>query len=527
MTHRAARRLTAALAAVVVVAGLAGCAPTGAAVATRARAFRPAPEVPPIERLGRWDGAGFQPVAAGSVRSGHLYVLVHGWAPGYRAAVERHRGPGVLLAWSPQAVDGQGERFFTSFFPLAAAITAADPGATVLGFSWIDDSATAASPLAAWRSEARTDLNGQRLAAALRAVVGPGFAVDGALHLMGHSHGAKVATVGAIASERAPVQLTLLDSPEDLLARLPGAANRLEGYLPLLPLGRGPGRTFVDSYFSIAGARYGDRPGLGAVVDTQLFPPRTSGSPSAEFTAAHEYPVGWYATSAAHLDAGVGLAWSPLVGTPPLCLVCSFRQRYPQTATTPPARELALVPAAGRARPALTTAPLDVTARLGPDAGRRPQGVVLDASGRRLWQVELDRHPNELALAFDVRFVDPAPGAQVAVWLDDRQVDATAADWVGATGTHAVVDTSALRPGRHTLTVVLAPPARRGRAVLGGFTTISRPGPAAAPADHPVGVTVAIVALVAWFVVGILIWVLHPRRRAARRAASVARAAER
>ena len=57
---------------------------------------------PPIDRLGRWNGTTFVPVTPGSIRGGDLYVLVHGWAPGYLAAVRRaHRtgaAPGLVPA---------------------------------------------------------------------------------------------------------------------------------------------------------------------------------------------------------------------------------------------------------------------------------------------------------------------------------------------------------------------------------------------------------------------------------------------
>ena len=146
--------------------------------------------------------------------------------------------PAPLLAWAPQAVNELGQGMFTEFVPLAAAIARDDPKATVLGFSWIDDSATALSPFDAWKSEANTDLNGQRLAAALGQVLAPTFpGRGGRIHLIGHSHGAKVATVAAIALERPPAQLTLLDSPENVLAQLPGRREPPRG-LPAAPVHR-------------------------------------------------------------------------------------------------------------------------------------------------------------------------------------------------------------------------------------------------------------------------------------------------
>src|SRR5262249_44624047 len=94
----------------------------------------PAPPVPPdapsdwadavqgncftnIQRLGRWTGGTtgvspgqdpsqyFQPVTPGSLGGGDspptIYVLAHGWAPGFRTAVENAGGD--ILWWGPNA----------------------------------------------------------------------------------------------------------------------------------------------------------------------------------------------------------------------------------------------------------------------------------------------------------------------------------------------------------------------------------------------------------------------------------------
>ncbi len=510
--------------AILSVLLLGGCTGSSDVPPDAATDFRPAAEVPPIERLGQWDGRRFTPVAAGSVTGGNVYVLVHGWAAGYRAAVERWRGPGPLLAWSPAAVDAQGERMFTSFFPLAAAITRDDPGATVLGFSWIDDSATAYSPFQAWRSEAKTDLNGQRLARGLGQVLAPGYdASGGRIHLIGHSHGAKVATVAAIALDRPPAQLTLLDSPEDVLARLPGAANHLEGYLPLLPIGTGPDDTFVDSYFSIAGERYGTFPALERVVDVQLLPAQYPLASIAGLIDRHAYPIDWYTKSADDLAADVGFAWSPLVGHPPDCLACNFGQDW----TTPegkvvPADELRLQRIAETGSRTRVRRRLEVQPLRGPITATRPDGIVLHSGGERLWQAEFDRAPDDLAIEFDDRFIAPAPGAQLALWLDGRQVSVTAADWSGATGHHAVVDVSDLDPGTHTLTAVVTP-GRNGRdasVILGGFEVVARPGHG--PDSEPLSVEakLALLALALFAILAVLAWFLRRgERRGERREA--------
>lgn len=502
-----------------------GCGTTAPSPAPGAAAFRPAPEVPPIERLGRWDRTTFEAVTPGSVRNGHLYVLVHGWAPGYLAAVQAYRGPGPLLAWSPQAVNAQDQPMYSDFNPLAAAITRADPAAIVLGFSWLDDAATARSPLVAWKSEARTDLNGQRLAAALGQVLAPTFTTGGGrIHLIGHSHGAKVATVAAIALDHPPEQLTLLDSPENDIAKLPGAANHLEGYLPLLPIGRVPGQTFVDSYFSLTGERYGGFAALENVVDVQLDPVQFKHLDVDDLIARHEYPVDWYTASVRDLAAGVGLAWSPLVGMPPTCLACFFRQAWARLGGgVDRAAELQLRPVAVTRTRHQIARHLEVAPLRGPSASRRPDGVVLGAPGTRLWQVSFDRAPDDLAIEFDDRFISPAAGAQLAVWLDDRHVFTTAPTWSGATGDHAVIDVGGLDSGPHTLTAVVTPPTKpesRAEVVLGGFTVTSQPGIAAPDDSLSIEATLALLAFALFAIIGLLLWVLRRGERRAEEGAS-------
>src|SRR5262249_17025405 len=112
---------------------------------------------------------------------------------------------------------------------LAKSITLADPNAVVLAYSWIEQSATAGAGdigpnslsalLGAGQSESYTQLNGLRLAQAGKLALNANFFPQGGLlHILGHSHGSKVATVGALTLQMdgVPVaQLTTLESPED------------------------------------------------------------------------------------------------------------------------------------------------------------------------------------------------------------------------------------------------------------------------------------------------------------------------
>ena len=304
MTRCRSRRLRAGVVLAVVLFVASACG---------SGARPPSPDIAPLGRLGRWNGATFVAVTPASVSSGHLYVLVHGWAAGFKTAVDRYPGPGPLLAWYPEAVTANGEQFLSMWLaPMAAALSRLDPGAAVVAFSWLDQSATDDNPLAARTSESHTVRNGERLGEALDQLIAPGFAANGGLvHVLGHSHGAKVATIGSLALRPPPAQLTLLDSVDTVVPLLVGANNHLVHYLQRLPVGRRPGATFVDNYFSEMGRAYGNEPGLGEVADVSLPPDQY---PRIHFADRHMYPPHWYIAAAEQPSAGVGPMWSPLLG---------------------------------------------------------------------------------------------------------------------------------------------------------------------------------------------------------------------
>lgn len=423
-----------ALAALVVALAAGGCTASGTSVAHEARAWRPDREIPAIGRLRRWDGAAFVPVGASAVRGGDVSVLV------------------------PES----GEGVSGGFAALARAIVAADPRASVLEFGGSD---------------------GQALAVALGQVIDPAFATVGErLQMIGYRRGAAVASVASLALARPPEQLTLLDAPGGVLG----------GYLALLPVGRGPGRTFVDSYSARRGTAYASEPGLESVVDVRLR------------YEQHEYPVRWYTASADDLSAGVGFAWSPLVGDPPDCLACSYRQDA----------RLALARVSERRTHPTALRSLEVVPLGGAPAGRRPEGVELRAPGRRLWQVELERSPDDLAIEFDYRFLRGPSGARLSVWLDDRSAFGALADWSGVAGHHAVLDVTSRLAGKHTLTAVLRS-SGRGRApavvVLGGFRVRARPETASSGRGLPAGALLTLLGLALWLGLGLLGWLLRHR----------------
>jgi pimeloyl-ACP methyl ester carboxylesterase len=128
-------------------------------------------------------------------------------------------------------------------------------------YSWVDQSATDTSALAASAPERATEVNGHRMATAIDQTLAAGFSNNGGqMHLIGHSFGANVATTAALALATPPRQLTLFDSPEVNLARIGGAKNDLRYKLTRLDIGRGPNQTFVDNYISLVGEPYAGYP---------------------------------------------------------------------------------------------------------------------------------------------------------------------------------------------------------------------------------------------------------------------------
>lgn len=373
------------------------------------------PPVSVLSRLGEYDPAtgNFNSVAQGSIsgigsngKPVDLYVFAHGWAPGYQEDVLLNSTPGnPLKVW--QTVQHPGGLGTPSSYPsylyngvdqvsvsgLAKSITLADPNAVVLVYSWIDQSGTPGGSggeginnltalLGAARSESYTQLNGLQMAEAIQLALNTNFfPQQGLIHLMGHSHGSKVATVAALALQQdgIPVaQLTTFESPEDgptgilggvvppqHLPGLIGAENFLWFYMqqmnvnannnvvggtngrtPIAPTtGQIPNQypTYIDNYFSQYG--FGNSlenivPGNSPLTNPQslsniadvslnsgiLYPlPTDPTAPGAIAQAAsaifgaHSYPVPWYA-QASLMGSPLqanGIGWSPLLNSKP------------------------------------------------------------------------------------------------------------------------------------------------------------------------------------------------------------------
>jgi hypothetical protein len=354
--------------------------------------FQVVPEVPVLTRLARFVPSAVPQLSSWAGVSAHdtnldpatnggdkdIYVIAHGWAPGFETMVEDYQlvHPGVPLKWwqtldtslagspgnpaSPEAFYGSaGDDIQISPTGLAYAITQADPKAVVLLYSWIDESATDvfadAVPEDAFLSEAYTALNGQRLANALELALPSSFHADGAnLHLIGHSHGSKVATVATVALDQTANanfhvdQLTILDSPEvsSTLVSVSDAANNLWYFLGALDINHSssptPSQTFVDNYISEFDGPIGPIQGVNPLNTSQ-----TTGAlqqvvdvnldggvlySSLDFGALHGYAFNWYGGAslpwAQNPSPSVADQWSPLINPANLPSAGSYTQNW-------------------------------------------------------------------------------------------------------------------------------------------------------------------------------------------------------
>src|ERR1700674_412666 len=323
-----------------------------------------------LQRLGRWTGgptlvpsgkspaAFFKPVAPNTLgRGAHppsIYVLAHGWAPGYRAAVNAQGGN--LLWWSSNASANGGvwaaewawspvtaplqPAFPVNPTGLLQSIKALDPNAIVLAYSWIDNSATESGDLnldEVYRSEACAHLNGLRLASALQEAIAATFwsrFLSSKLRVIGHSHGSKVVTVAALALQQTGKRLghlTILDSPEDYKTLEINGANLLGFYLEQMqimhPFFKGSRGAFVDNYVSCFGLGYDGAPNLKNIVEVGLDPSKLYSWD--DLGDQHSYAAAWYGRAAAgaaiQKKPPLGLAWPP----PPTNYLPALQQTWP------------------------------------------------------------------------------------------------------------------------------------------------------------------------------------------------------
>jgi len=437
----------------LVVLILAGCSVLNATVPEPLKAY-PAPAgVPTTEqtnvspypisqRLGQWNGTTFVSVAPESITNKNVVAMTHGWAAGLLSTYEAAQSPSVDLVtmWNPAMVDPKTNQPAISLFAnLAASIQSADPTAAILMYSWVDQSSTDMSALAAYAPERATEVNGHRMATAIDQALSPTFASNGgAVHLIGHSFGANVATTAALALSTPPRQLTLFDSPEVNLARIGGAKNDLRYKLTRLDIGRGPTQTFVDNYISLVGEPYAGYPGLGQIVDVHLMPPSSDAG-----VDKHQYPIGWYADSATTKTSGVGLWWSPLLGGSDIALATTWKQT-----SSDPALELELVNE-GSAPPPTENASVSYLSTAIAD----PSESIQVNAGSTVANFDFVTDEDSLWLTFD-QSVTGASTDTFHIFIDgrERSVSAPPSEGTGPDGRFLILYD--LESGNHTLSLV-------------------------------------------------------------------------
>ncbi len=331
----------------------------------------------------------------------HVYVLAHGWAPGWRAVVDAEGGR--LRWWDDNAHSGGIWASNWAWCPfsgvdpalpvnptgLLQSIKAFDPKSWVFAYSWIDDSATDGSWYdlgEVYQSEAYTQINGIRLANALLRMLVPQFWTNpkNRLHLIGHSHGSKVVTVAALTLQNLglPVaRLTILDAPESKATEVGNGANFLGFFLEQMaiadPTKPGSAGTFIDNYPSYFGVAYGGSRRLANVVDVALDPSKIydEDDPGDK----HSYAAAWYGASAAAAQTyrlpSLGLAWPPpLTPFQPALLQTwpggtTFRSQWPLQTGSPPYLFLYSAPALS----------IDTLATSGNVTGSPASGLVFGA----------------------------------------------------------------------------------------------------------------------------------------------------
>ena len=453
---------------------------------------------PVLERLGLWRDGRFHAVTPGSLGTAHVIVMSHGWSPGYRDAYQQLQAAHpehLVTAWDPELVDGAGQSMMSGFEKLAERLHDADVDASIVMFSWVDQSSTGTSVLDASGPELATEVNGHRLATALDQALVPGFAAGGGqLHLIGHSFGANVVTTAALALAERPRQVTLLDSPEAEVTRIGGAKNDLRYKLPRLDPGRGPGQTFVDNYISEVGERYSTYPGLADVVDVRTAPP------DGDLSEKHSFAITWYAESTDR-DSHVGSRWSPLTGADVATLATSYEQ--PEIARPHDLDQVEGPPPPGvRERLAVTTAPLLVAGSTGTSTGSST-GSSLDGDGTggstgdelvvsgtpggaaspgpTTDNLTFSTSDDSLWLTFDQQ-LSGRPGDLVTLFVDGRERSQAAVGDAGTGPAGSFVILYDLAPGSHVLSATIsgpttaAPADPSSRATLGHLAVASTSG---------------------------------------------------
>jgi pimeloyl-ACP methyl ester carboxylesterase len=391
----------------------------------------PDPEPSPeIKRLAKWNqNLGWEALRENEISEGDLHVLVHGWSPFETGWVdENSKLEELVRAW-------HNPKWIESFQPIADAIQEKAPNNHVLAYSWIDDSAKLSPSI----SRASTYMHGEKLSQALQDL---GITTDTQLHLLGHSHGARVATVAAIELENSGYQvhhLTLWDSPElgpGGIGEYKNASNLLDLLFEKreLSIGTGSDETFVDNYYSLTGISYN---GFG-IINVNL--------PGTQFPN-HSYPKKWYAETTPL--GQFALNWSPLILGSSLTLHPNYKQDsnsefnlledISQTnGTNLTQQELALS-----------------NFSLEGNVIQNPNGFTLTESSPAFIHSTFLKGESDRAIEFTYNFVKPGDGDQLVALINNELRFLIPGDLIGSGERTESMEISGLAPGRHSLSIGL------------------------------------------------------------------------
>lgn len=249
-----------------------------------------------VSQLEEWSWSGsefeFVPLNRTLAPDQSIVVLIHGWNTDWP---EFGYGPASSLndvAWLKET---------------AAKLQAANPGAVVLAWNWLDSARGRLQPTS------RTVGQGHALATALLdATLGVDVAQARDLHVMGHSLGAAVATHAVTVIRRVapdatfPVRLTLLDAPEDdelvlltedltLGSAFAYDAGPVRLFTPITALAADP-IVATESCISEFGKCY-DCLNVNLKEAADIFPEQFFGNPFDLKVADHDLSVAWYANT--------------------------------------------------------------------------------------------------------------------------------------------------------------------------------------------------------------------------------------
>ncbi|PIR59726.1 MAG: hypothetical protein COU68_04045, partial [Candidatus Pacebacteria bacterium CG10_big_fil_rev_8_21_14_0_10_45_6] len=347
----------------------------------------------------------------------------------------------------------------------------------VLGYSWVDQSATSTS-FTPWQSRAHTDDNGNLLAWLLEDVIGESFA--GKIQLLGHSHGSRVVTTSALALEKAGINvdhLTLWDAPESGKPFVLGGKVYLAKHLAQLGekygIGNGENETFVENYFSQFGWAYNDD-----VVNVELLPEHLDGL-GGIMSLRHGYSTGWYANASLITD-DVAFNWfddKPEAGT-------SWYQDWLDGNGDPDfSREYVL--AEGKYVPKqriLQSTALGLLPFWSQNVSIVDQetgDAILEEHSPAFWYGTLLVREEDTAFQFEYEFLNIGDGDQLGVWIDEELMMLITGDLVGTGVQLGDIDLSGLDPRIHFLTFALYSTGEENAQIsIGKFQMISVPEPA-------------------------------------------------